>query len=426
MNDRKLSAKSKYDSSLHNDFPIFQYNTSIIDLKLFPTKSEETTSNNMYDGSNNEVAHPNYSNINTKKYLINKNFRFYQPVKDAQMMVQLDSLRLKLQASVNQNSSEPSKKPIYLGDSFINKTNSTNHSMLNHHRLNETDCSNCLQCKEEEQRQLQYLKLIQNEILRGKDSENDTFSLKSYNLSSCAKKSVNQSPDIDTYTNRTPENEPEKNNHHFKTTHLPTNQNDTGNNSTDFPELKKYSNKTALKQNRNSRIKSSLSVNRLKSATIENKISNTPQPKWPTSCVDLSSPCQYLHKNVQKTVRRSTQSRLKNIYKSSENNMEILEFRSKTPKTEYNDHYLPPAVSYLDIHAPTLISFLDIKDTNSDTNKSISSKIFLKNSSKSSALSTAHTARKYQSTIVINDLINFGTNPRQANKRPLPTLFTKS
>ena len=40
MNDnRRFSAKSKNDSI--NDFPLFQYNTSIIDLKIFPKDQQE-------------------------------------------------------------------------------------------------------------------------------------------------------------------------------------------------------------------------------------------------------------------------------------------------------------------------------------------------------------------------------------------------
>lgn len=396
MNDRKYSAKSKNDSA-HTEFPLFQYNTSIIDLKLFPKEEQEDAQS--YDYTN-EIQ-PNYNFINSKKYLINKNIRFYQPIKDAEMLVQLESLRVKLQASNN------STNDLHRDFHNLNPTKTFNsHQSIPEH----LDLTNCLHCKEEEQRKLQYMQLIQTEILRGKGSDTDNYSFKSYNLSSCTKKSPNQSPDIEFYNHLRPNDsetetiQPIQVSNREKTRTVFIQSAD----ESDFPELKKYS-KENLKANL-SRIKSCY-TNREKVSIQKPKTLLTnllPMPEISSMTINLLK-----SKNVQKTVRKSTKSRLKNIYKQSDNSMEILEMRAKTPKSDYNsvnDAYLPPVVSYMDIHAPTLISFLDIRDTNSD-NKSISSKIFLKQSPTKS-----DTNRKYQSTVIINDLIDFGTSNRKVRK----------
>ena len=417
MNDiRRVSAKSKGDSI--NDFPLFQYNTSIIDLKLFP-KDQDQDSSYSYDNLNygNEIQ-PAY--INPKKYLINKNFRFYQPVKDATMLAQLDSLRMKLQASAsNKTNDNPNTRPIH-SSSIRNNNNNFNEQ----HSNDPYSCKNCFTCKEEQQRQYDYMKLIQSEILRGKGSQNDNYSVKSINLSSCTKKSPNQSPDIDFYTNIMPNQEAEtkklvavkkfENNYHQS--HTTTTD---ANGGSDFPELKKYSSKTQSK-NAKSRIKSSIYSSREKSATDKPSI---PKPKTlltnllPTPEISSVTINLLKNKNVQKTVRKSTVSRLKNIYKSNDSDIrELLEIRSsiKTPKPDYTgfqDTNRTPVISYMDIHAPTLISFIDIKDTNSDS-KSLSSKInpIFQPIIKSS--------KHYQNTVILNGLVDFESENKKGAFQP--------
>lgn len=421
MNDRKYSAKYKNNELIStNDYQMFQYNiSSIIDLKLFPKNNEEEENNFLYSNYSTENQ---FNNLNQKKYLINKNIRFYQPIKDAEMLVQLDSLRMKLQASnsnnMNNNNNELNQKPSSnLKKSIHFNSNESIHADANF------NCKNCLSCKEEENRKLQYMKLVQNEILKGKGDENDSFSLKSYNLSG-SKKSTAQTPDFEFYNNQImPEIETieplnkqinETNNNYreqilLRNSVLSDKNNNNNNNAVEFPELKKFS---INKFNSKNRIKSS--IRREKSATTD-KIS-IPKPKTlatnllPTTQEISSATIKLLKsKNVQKIVRKSTQSRLKNIYKYGEQNIDIVnDLRAKTPKTEYNsvhECYLPPTVSFLDIHAPTMISFLDIRDTNSETNKSLSSKILL--NQPKIINNTNYNTKKYQSTFIINDFIDF-------------------
>jgi hypothetical protein len=377
-------------------------------LKIFPKDQQEEENNFAYENyyANYNEIQPN--SINSKKYLINKNIRFYQPIQDATMLAQLDSLRMKLQASANNKTNNNLiRQPI--SSSVIRNSKSGN---INANHVNDPySCKNCFNCKEEEQRQYEYMKLIQSEILRGKGSENDNYSVKSYNLSSCTKKSPNQSPDIDFYSNIMPNQEIETkklftNNKKFDNSFhqsQPTTTTDT-NLGGDFPELKKYSSKTQTK-NAKSRIKSSIYSNREKSASDKPSI---PKPKTlPTNLLptpEISSVTINLlkNKNVQKTVRKSTISRLKNIYKSNDSDIrELLEMRShvKTPKPDWQEISRTPTISYMDIHAPTLISFIDIKDTNSD-NKSLSSKInpifqpIIRNT------------KNFQNSIILNSLVD--------------------
>ena len=97
---------------------LFHYNTTIVDLRPFDafSESESENHNSSYSYNDlyaefyprNELFHLNTQNqlvASPKKYLINRNMKFFEPVKDAEMLVQLKSLRSKLkdQANVNEN-----------------------------------------------------------------------------------------------------------------------------------------------------------------------------------------------------------------------------------------------------------------------------------------------------------------------------------
>jgi hypothetical protein len=112
------------------------YNTSIIDLKIFKSAAEGSSTNvlrsasvasncsdsmqnanpiyyNMQDSSHYKsnaifINNQSYSN---RKYLIKKNLRFYDPIKDATILSQLDSVRAKLYSG---NVSKVNKEPIRL------------------------------------------------------------------------------------------------------------------------------------------------------------------------------------------------------------------------------------------------------------------------------------------------------------------------
>ena len=93
MHDPKLTFTSKY--SYPKDFPLFQFSTTVVDLKPFNTGQNDRHNSTTPDlnASRNETASaPNKS----KQYLINKKLSFYEPVKDAEMLAHLNALRLKL------------------------------------------------------------------------------------------------------------------------------------------------------------------------------------------------------------------------------------------------------------------------------------------------------------------------------------------
>ncbi len=94
------------------ELSLFHFNTTIVDLKPFDAFNhlEATQENYNYNDlyadfyPKNELFHLNANNqivVNgsqnhAKKYLINRNMNFFEPVKDAEMLAHLKSLRTKL------------------------------------------------------------------------------------------------------------------------------------------------------------------------------------------------------------------------------------------------------------------------------------------------------------------------------------------
>ena len=99
---------------------LFQYNTTIVDLNPFekkdariayskshPNLSAAPTSTNGDSRFREENTVMFNKIVNQKKFLINKNIRFYEPVKDAkerhQIMAKFDTLRTRLAGSQTKN-----------------------------------------------------------------------------------------------------------------------------------------------------------------------------------------------------------------------------------------------------------------------------------------------------------------------------------
>lgn len=77
----------------------FNYNTSIINLKPFNPEIETTQVTSSLRTSKIEFddhflkPETTTSGAHRRSFLVNKNFRFYQPLKDAEMFVEIDVLR---------------------------------------------------------------------------------------------------------------------------------------------------------------------------------------------------------------------------------------------------------------------------------------------------------------------------------------------
>jgi len=235
-------ARSKSFAS-QNDVPkelsLFHYNTTIIDLKPFDaftqveSQQENYNYNDLYADfyPKNELFHLNANNqlvVNggqnqAKKYLINRNMNFFEPVKDAEMLVHLKSLRTKLK---DPNSKEtitikiadeekkeplkhaksclPRKKPQYesmlsakskttlacstmdedktkaLVDDYLNSSCKITNSSKYKNDRPKTDNSNSLDAHLSSNERARY-----NINKNGNyDNDGDNYSLKSYNLSS--------------------------------------------------------------------------------------------------------------------------------------------------------------------------------------------------------------------------------------------------
>ena len=76
---------------------LFQYNTSIVDLNPFEKRDNRSTGllDSRFRSSDNNTLMLNKI-MNQKKFLVNKNIRFYEPIKDAEILANFDSLRSKL------------------------------------------------------------------------------------------------------------------------------------------------------------------------------------------------------------------------------------------------------------------------------------------------------------------------------------------
>lgn len=103
---RTYSSENKSSSNYS-----FNYNTTIVDLNPFKKQFQQE-----HDDAQTRISHifynPNLDKvedqrtfrnnlINKKKFLINKNMRFYEPVKDAEMLVEFQTLRLRLHSGIN-------------------------------------------------------------------------------------------------------------------------------------------------------------------------------------------------------------------------------------------------------------------------------------------------------------------------------------
>lgn len=96
-------------SEVPKELSLFHYNTTIVDLKPFNPECDDY--NDSYMCNYNEL----YPRIQSsaKKYLVNRNLNFYEPVKDAEIMAQLKSLRNKLKDPSEQESlSKPTRRGV--------------------------------------------------------------------------------------------------------------------------------------------------------------------------------------------------------------------------------------------------------------------------------------------------------------------------
>lgn len=107
---RQTSLKTTYSPKITDTprkIPLFHFNTTIVDLKPFNPENcygqqqqqENYNYNEIYSEFYPKTDHQNLSSSPTnpsKKFLIKKNLNFYEPVKDAEMLAQLKTLRTKL------------------------------------------------------------------------------------------------------------------------------------------------------------------------------------------------------------------------------------------------------------------------------------------------------------------------------------------
>ena len=90
------------------ELSLFHYNTTIVDLKPFNPECDDYNDGYMY---NYNELYPRIE-ASTKKYLINRNLNFYEPVKDAEIMAQFKSLRNKLKDPNEQESLVKPKRAV--------------------------------------------------------------------------------------------------------------------------------------------------------------------------------------------------------------------------------------------------------------------------------------------------------------------------
>lgn len=107
------------ESSLMEKGSLFQYNTTIVDLNPFERKENPSDVYNRSQQApfSGDARFRTENNVlfnkivNQKKFLINKNIRFYEPVRDAkerhQIMAKFDTLRSKLANSQTKNYTPP-------------------------------------------------------------------------------------------------------------------------------------------------------------------------------------------------------------------------------------------------------------------------------------------------------------------------------
>jgi hypothetical protein len=96
--------KSNHNSTINNYDSLMGSNKYLTDSASFDLLKKNISSNNSTTASSSTVYSSKFDELmfnkimKQKKFLINKNMRFYQPVKDAEMLVHLDLLRSKLNA----------------------------------------------------------------------------------------------------------------------------------------------------------------------------------------------------------------------------------------------------------------------------------------------------------------------------------------
>lgn len=96
-------------SEVPKELSLFHYNTTIVDLKPFNPECDDYNDGYMY---NYNELYPRIQS-SAKKYLVNRNLNFYEPVKDAEIMAQLKSLRTKLKDPSEQESlSKPTRRGV--------------------------------------------------------------------------------------------------------------------------------------------------------------------------------------------------------------------------------------------------------------------------------------------------------------------------
>ena len=292
-----------------NKVPLFYFNTTIVDLKPFDLErqlnDDKHRSFNYIDTLDNTTHTSSLLQTNqfanlSKKYLINKSMTFYQPVKDAEVLAQFESLRLKLSLQQNNTSTRINRTESNLPNkklATIYSDEST--SLLNQNKTKSINFKSSFE------------QIFQSQ------SELDSSSL-SYNCSSINMnhKSL-QSPDY-SYDNILKRNDKETNyikikddtSENFKL----SNKNSQAQNDYDFPELKKFSKNLKSKSLKDNRASTSMNTSRLE--MIRKSAPLLPAPNLP----DINLPNKILkQKNVSKILRKSTQSRLNNIYKPTEN-----------------------------------------------------------------------------------------------------------
>lgn len=146
--NRLASAKS-FGQDKHNLLTI-NYNTTIVDLNPFkkenfhPEEFHPDSSNHSRTSSGNENT-PKI--LPQRKYLINKNLRFYEPIKDAEIIAQMHLLRSKLHTDkiieyaaigkakshreTNINKRQPTPPPQQPPHSAVSTTNQSNNNKQN-------------------------------------------------------------------------------------------------------------------------------------------------------------------------------------------------------------------------------------------------------------------------------------------------------
>ena len=387
LNQRSLHSGNTEKNSVHS---MFQYNTTIVDLNPFQKernhdRPKSSPYKNLKLDQNDALLN---KIVSQKKFFVNKNMskNFYEPVKDAEMLANIDFLRSKLQTqplpSANLNKSktkDQNKANLFLNNK--SKTIINDAVEINSFKtfgFDEEDYSNDLHYALDEMKKNESLNNSKdnNELLE------DRASLKSQTVSSSnsplkpvivinenlnphyANSNSNLNSKTDDYNDRNFANQSKfSDGFPTKTQSIvnpsgDSNATDNKHRYEDFSELKRFARQNRKSCSDKAPTKSSANLsksdptNRLTSATklknnrfpSDNNLNNNNNNKKSNS-FEGSNPLiignpYLLSKNFNQIIRRSNKCRLENIYKPLDYHLEHSKTQIQLKKGQ-NDTYSP-------------------------------------------------------------------------------------